>query len=137
MNCPCGDDLDYDHCCGRFHAGAEPPTAVRLMRARYCAFVRGDANFLIRTDHPMRRRNHDVRELKRSFALAWSGLEILATSLGGPDDAVGMVHFRASWRDGGVVKAHEERSRFSRVQGCWVYRDALGSPDPTTPPPAP
>lgn len=125
--CPCCSGQPYAACCQPFHAGAEPPTAQQLMRARYAAFVTRDAAFLMRTSHPMLRSQFDARSLRQSFAMAWCGLEIVASSAGGVNDREGMVHFRASWRDAdGRVRIHDERSRFSRAGGAWVYRDAKG-----------
>ncbi len=125
--CPCGSGGAYAACCGPFHAGAEPPTALQLMRARYCAFVRRDAAFLIRSSHPLDRAKLDMAGLRASFALAWLGLEIVACEGGGEADSEGMVHFRARCRtrDGREVE-HVERSRFIRAGGAWVYRDARG-----------
>ena len=97
------------------------------MQARYCAFVRKHATFLIRTSHPIDRAKLDPRGLRNSFALDWAGLEIVAHTLGGADDSEGMVHFKATVRlRKGGTQIHEERSRFSRADGCWVYRDARG-----------
>lgn len=125
--CPCCSGLPYVSCCRLFHAGAEPPTALQLMRARYAAFVKRDAAFLMRTSHPMLRSQFDARSLRQSFAMGWCGLEIVATSAGTIDDSEGMVHFRASWRTAdGSLKVHDERSRFSRAGGAWVYRDEKG-----------
>jgi SEC-C motif domain protein len=125
--CPCVSGRSYADCCQPFHGGAEPPSAVQLMRARYAAFVRRDANFLMRTSHPMQRSRIDPRSLRQSFALDWCGLEILDTIAGGPADREGMVHFRASWRGtDGTVQVHDERSRFSRAGEAWVYRDDKG-----------
>ncbi len=125
--CPCGLPADYTACCGRFHAGEEPPTALEVMRARYSAFVKRHATFLIRTSHPVDRAKLDPRGLRTSFALDWAGLEIVAHDKGQPGDSEGMVHFKASIRvPGGAIRIHEERSRFSRAAGCWVYRDARG-----------
>ena len=92
------------------------------MRSRYTAFVRRDAAYLSRTSHPTLRAGMNVRDLRASFALAWSGLEILGTKAGGEADQEGMVHFRAFFQGG----AHEERSRFVRRQGEWLYRDGKG-----------
>lgn len=97
------------------------------MRARYSAFARHDAAFLIRTSHPIDRQRLDMRAMQASFGLDWLGLEILATSAGGAGDSTGMVHFRARFRDrAGREHVHEERSRFGRAGGCWVYRDGRG-----------
>ena len=97
------------------------------MRARYCAFVRRDAAFLIRTSHPLQRAKVDVRSLRASFALTWLGLEIVACERGQCADSDGLVHFRARFRGpNGDEQVHDERSRFSRAGGAWVYRDARG-----------
>jgi SEC-C motif-containing protein len=125
--CPCGSGAGYDACCGPFHAGTEPPTALQLMRARYSAFVRRDAAFIIRTSHPLERAKVDMRSLRGSFALAWLGLEIVACERGQAADADGLVHFRARYRGpDGREQVHDERSRFSRAGGAWVYRDGRG-----------
>lgn len=97
------------------------------MRARYCAFVRRDAAFIVRTSHPMERAKVDMRSLRISFALSWLGLEIVACERGQPEDSDGLVHFRARYRGpDGREQVHEERSRFSRAGGAWVYRDGRG-----------
>lgn len=125
--CPCGSGAAYDDCCGPCHRGGEAATALALMRSRYTAFVRRDAAYLVRTAHPLERAKIDARGLRASFALAWCGLDILATVGGGAGDREGMVHFRATWSGAdGAVRSMEERSRFVRVGGCWVYRDGRG-----------
>jgi SEC-C motif-containing protein len=125
--CPCTSGLPYAACCGPWHAGAEAPTALALMRSRYAAFVRRDAAYLIRTAHPVERARLDARSFRASFALAWEGLEIVACERGWPDDRDGVVHFRARYRGpDGVARVHDERSRFARAGGAWVYRDGRG-----------
>jgi SEC-C motif-containing protein len=125
--CPCGSGAAYEACCGPFHQGAPAPTAVQLMRSRYAAFVLRDAPYLARTCHASLRAGFDAAGLRASFALAWCGLDILAVRGGGLRDRKGMVHFRARWRDlDGGLRAHEERSRFVREDGAWVYLDAAG-----------
>lgn len=97
------------------------------MRARYSAFVRRDAAFIVRTSHPLERSKVDMRSLRGSFALTWLGLEIVASERGGRADSDGMVHFRARYRGpDGREQVHDERSRFSRAGGAWVYRDGRG-----------
>ena len=62
------------------------------------------------------------KDFLRTFALGWTGLEILATLGGGLTDQQGVVHFRATHREG----VHEECSTFVRVKGEWMYRDDRG-----------
>ena len=63
------------------------------MRARYSAYVRHDADFLLRTE-------------------AGSGL-----------DTGGVVEFRARFRRGNEYLELHETSRFARVDGDWAYLD--------------
>ncbi|AOR35265.1 hypothetical protein BFF78_33105 [Streptomyces fodineus] len=114
--CPCGLPQPYDACCGRFHTGpAAAPTAELLMRSRYCAFVKGDAGYLLRTWHPGTR----PERLELDPRMRWTGLEILETTDGSAFHSTGTVTFRASYRGGSL----HERSRFERVDGAWVYVD--------------
>jgi SEC-C motif-containing protein len=112
--CPCGLPAGYDECCGRYHRGAAAPTPELLMRSRYSAFTRGDGAYLLRTWHP------SLRPAQIETGQGWVRLEVLGSS-GGLLDAEGEVHFRAH-HVGGIV---EERSRFVRDAGRWVYLGAV------------
>ncbi|MFF8397936.1 YchJ family protein [Streptomyces sp. NPDC016172] len=115
-SCPCGLPESYEACCGRFHSGAAAaPSAEALMRSRYCAFVQGDAGYLLRTWHP---RTRPVT-LELDPGMRWTGLEILGTSGGSAFHSAGTVEFRASYRGGSL----HERSSFERFDGAWVYVD--------------
>ena len=85
------------------------------MRSRYCAFVKLNEPYLLRTWHPSTR----PAELKLDPGMRWTGLEILATTDGSAFHTTGTVTFRASFRGGSL----HERSRFERVDGAWVYVD--------------
>lgn len=85
------------------------------MRSRYCAFVKGDAGYLLRTWHPRTR----PERLELDPGMRWTGLEILATVGGSAFHTSGVVEFRASYRGGAL----HERSSFERVDGAWVYVD--------------
>ncbi|MFG2027948.1 YchJ family protein [Streptomyces sp. NPDC048825] len=114
--CPCGLGEAYEECCGRFHSGAQgAATAEVLMRSRYCAFVRRDEAYLLRTWHP---RTRPAR-VEFDPGMRWTGLEILGTGEGSAFHSTGTVTFRASYAGGSL----HERSRFERVDGAWVYVD--------------
>ncbi|RYP88231.1 hypothetical protein EKO23_02495 [Nocardioides guangzhouensis] len=124
--CPCGSGTPYDACCGRLHRGsAQAVTAEELMRSRYAAYAVGDLDHVFRTWHPRTRPD----DLVPPPGLTWTGLEILDTVAGGPDDDTGVVEFRASYRtEPGVPSAGpdhsgvlHERSTFARRAGRWVY----------------
>lgn len=85
------------------------------MRSRYCAFVKRDEAYLLRTWHPRTRPTH----LGLDRATRWTGLEILATTEGTPFHTTGTVTFRASYAGGSL----HEQSRFERQDGAWVYVD--------------
>lgn len=118
--CPCRPALSYGACCGRFHRGRPAPTAELLMRSRYSAFAVRDADYLLRTWHPTTR----PPRLSLDPIERWLGLHILATSQGGLLDAEGEVEFRAEYTAGNHSGTTQERSRFVRVDGLWVYLDA-------------
>ncbi|MBN1094302.1 YchJ family protein [Blastococcus sp. TML/M2B] len=120
--CPCGSGLPYDECCGPLHAGTTPaPTAERLMRSRYSAFVVGDAAYLRATWHPRTR----PAELELDDGVRWLGLDVLAVDGGGLLATEGTVEFRAHWSAGGERGAQHEVSRFVREDGAWRYLDAV------------
>lgn len=117
--CPCASGDIFAACCGPLLDGAAAPTAERLMRSRYTAFVREDAPYLLRTWHP------DTRPETIGFDtdLEWRRLVIADRVAGGPFDTVGVVEFEAFWRQGGTRGSLHERSRFVREDRTWFYVD--------------
>lgn len=85
------------------------------MRSRYCAFVKCDEGYLLRTWHPRTR----PERIAFDPGTRWTGLEILAKDDGSAFHSTGTVTFRASYAGGSL----HERSRFERVDGAWVYID--------------
>jgi SEC-C motif domain protein len=117
--CACGSGMPYDGCCAPLLRGADAPTAERLMRSRYTAFVVGDARYLRETWHPGTR----PESLDLTPSLRWTGLEIVDVVGGGPGDRRGVVEFRAHWREGAGEGVLAERSRFVRQSDRWWYLD--------------
>jgi SEC-C motif-containing protein len=91
------------------------------MRSRYAAYAVGDLDHVFRTWHPRTRPD----DLAPTPGLTWTGLEIVDTVGGGPDDATGIVEFRASYEVGGRAEVLHERSTFERRTGRWVYVSPL------------
>jgi len=89
------------------------------MRSRFSAFARGDASYRLASWHPSTR----PATLELEPGLAWRRLQLVDTLAGGPDDAEGVVEFRASYRGPDGAGLLHERSRFVRADGRWVYLD--------------
>ena len=141
--CPCGSGALLRACCGRYLAcvaqdrvpaaeatvhdaavaaavlGAGAPTAEALMRSRYTAFVLRDAAYLLATWATSTRPEN----LSTSATTIWKRLLIQDTVAGGPEEARGEVAFTAAYTDGGGRGRQQERSRFERADGRWVYVD--------------
>jgi len=125
--CPCGRlserrvPLPYAGCCGRYidHWDSAPaPDAESLMRSRYTAFVRGEAEYLRVTWAEA----HRPASIGFEPGVRWLGLEVRAHRLLDADRAE--VEFVARQRDaGGRAHRLHERSRFVREAGRWVYVD--------------
>lgn len=119
MRCPCLSGDVFESCCGPLLAGSAAPTAERLMRSRFTAFVREDAAHLLRTWHPSTR----PAVLEPDAGVRWTRLDVVATERGGPFDRDGIVAFEAFFRDAGVPGSMRERSRFTREGREWLYLD--------------
>lgn len=87
------------------------------MRARYSAFVVGEAAYLRDTWHGSTRPDR----VELDPGIRWTGLEIVDVVDDG-DQAV--VEFRAHYRDAEGQGVQQERSRFARRAGRWFYLDA-------------
>ena len=120
--CPCLSGDTYGTCCGPLHRGSQTaPTATRLMRSRYSAFVVGDAAYLLATWDPATR----PAGLELDPAVRWFRLDILGATRGGLLDTTGTVEFEAHYRADGSAAYQHENSRFTKRSGRWLYVDAL------------
>jgi SEC-C motif-containing protein len=120
--CPCGREAGYAACCGPLHLGElQARSAEELMRSRYSAYAYGDADYLFRTWHPRTR----PAEVTVDPRITWTGLELMDTVAGGPDDDRGEVEFRALFESAGRAGSLHERSRFERRAGRWFYLDPV------------
>lgn len=118
--CPCDTGKSYDDCCGRFHAGRAPSTAVELMRSRYSAYVLGLEAYLLDTWAAATR----PPSVGFDVAIRWTGLEIIESEAGGLFDDTGTVTFGADHEVEGMPQRLLEKSRFVREESRWRYLDA-------------
>lgn len=128
--CPCHSGQFYAKCCGIFHGGAKPPSALTLMRSRYAAYAMHLADYIIdTTDSSGPQYEADRGKWKdsiESFASSvyFDGLEILEESLVGPEEAY--VAFKACLRDAlGKECGFSERSRFFLKADKWLYHSGV------------
>ncbi|XOV88009.1 MAG: YchJ family protein [Pseudomonadota bacterium] len=118
--CPCDSGLPAGECCEPILQGDEALTAVALMRSRYTAYVREDAEYLLYSWHPRTR----PREVRFPENQKWLGLAIKRQEAGGEQDEEGLVEFVARFKIAGRGHRMHEISRFTRFEGRWVYLDA-------------
>ena len=118
-DCPCGSDRAYADCCGPLHAGEPASTAEALMRSRYCAYVLGLEDYLLRSWHRST-RPPALNLAQERPAPRWHGLKILRYQ---PVDAdTAFVEFVAKYKvGGGSMQRLRELSRFRREGGHWFY----------------
>jgi SEC-C motif-containing protein len=125
MTCTCGLPADFTACCGPIIAGERPaPSAERLMRARYSAYVKGDIDFLFGSLAPSERAGFDREQAQQWSKMAtWQGLEIVRTEAGGPEDSAGVVEFKARYAVQEQNVEHHEIATFRREDGAWFFVD--------------
>ena len=116
--CPCGSGLALEACCGPKLAGEPAATPEALMRSRYTAYVLGRDDYVLATWAPETRPA--VLFEKGEARPKWIGLTVLSAS---SENDAGFVHFVARARtSSGAIKL-EEKSRFRRENGRWLYVD--------------
>lgn len=120
--CPCrkkSETTIYADCCARYHDAAQPaPSAEKLMRSRYAAFVLTDAAYLTATWHQSTRPAF----IDFTPGQEWLLLRIMSAMENG-DEAT--VEFVARSRLGGTSNVLHETSRFVRGHERWFYVDGI------------
>ncbi len=118
--CPCGSNQKYKKCCQPYHKGANPKTALLLMKSRYSAYAVGDSSYLVKTTHEDNEQYMDDVKAWRQSIEAFTketqflGLEILASIEGEKES---FVTFKALLSSGEMI----EKSRFLKVDKRWLY----------------
>jgi SEC-C motif-containing protein len=118
--CPCGTNLPYANCCGRYLEGNEiPSSAEALMRSRYTAYTLLREDYLLATWHVSTRP--EKLELAAEAASKWLGLQVKRHEQ--QDDTHAVVEFVARYKVVGRAHRLHEASRFVREDGRWFYVD--------------
>lgn len=127
--CPCGggdSKLAYTQCCQPFHHGAAAvPDGLSLLKARYSAYARGLADYVVKTTHP---ENPDFEDSLKALAeetcskLKFYKLDIMDYDI--LNDQESYVTFRVNYGlPNGERRVMEERSRFVCEGDKWLFRD--------------
>jgi SEC-C motif domain protein len=129
--CPCGSAVHFLQCCEPYLSGAAiAPTAEALMRSRYTAYNKGNADYLIATLHPKsRQKNERLTLLETIQNTQWLRLTIIKTQKGQVQDKRGIVEFVALYRPTqpkdllqiSTPNQLHERSRFIKEEQQWFY----------------
>ena len=118
--CPCGSHQKYKKCCLVYHKGANPKTALLLMRSRYTAYAVGDSAYIIKTTHVDNvNYNHDIGIWRDDIEIfcretEFLGLEIIEIIEGENES---FITFRARLSSGDMM----ENSRFLKLKEQWLY----------------
>jgi SEC-C motif-containing protein len=122
--CPCSSGKFYTLCCQPFHKGKRPDNALQLMRSRYSAYACWVPSYIIATTHPANagyseNRTQWVNEILNFCRITqFVGLKILEFRDGKQEAA---VTFIASLEQEGQDASFQEKSRFLKVDGRWLY----------------
>lgn len=119
MNCPCGNDLQYENCCEPYHLKVkDAPTAEALMRSRYTAFVVANADYLSETTHISKLKdNSRDAYLKSARNTKWLKLEIVSAGFD-------TVEFKAFYLNSKFqTEVLHEKSNFKLEDSKWYYVD--------------
>ena len=122
--CPCGTKKKYKKCCLVYHKGANPKTALLLMRSRYVAYAVGDAAYIVKTTHENNADHiEDVKAWKESIDVFSKGTEFLGLEIleFKEFEKEAFVTFRARLSTGDMT----EQSRFLKVENRWLYESGI------------
>lgn len=123
-NCPCGSNRLYKDCCKIYHKGVVPKTSLELMKARFSAYVIGDAEFIMRTTHPQNEQFRTSPKQWRSEILYFSKvtqLEELKILKFEEDEHNGFVEFNLIFIQDNVASRLHEKSYFVKSNEEWLY----------------
>lgn len=115
--CPCGSGKTYKACCALYLECIEAaPTAELLMRSRYTAYTRCDADYLLRSWHSSTRP--ETLSFDSDAEPQWIWLKVEKHM---PNGDQATVEFVAAYKIAGRAHRLHETSRFLREKGQWYY----------------
>lgn len=129
-NCPCGASKTYKLCCQKYHSGQNPKSAQLLMRSRYCAFVKGEIDYIVKTTHPEHpAKQGNIAKWRRelqdfSKSTQFKGLKILDAPESGTSNFA-TVTFSVDLIQQGQQAGFTEKSSFEKINNRWLYLDGI------------
>ena len=121
--CLCGSGSVYAECCALYHGGQQfPVTAENLMRSRFTAYAKRNAEYLLAS------WNASKRPASIDFSketAVWQRLQIISCKKGGAKDSKGIVEFKAFYEQDGEDFFMHEISRFIKTGRQWLYMDGV------------
>lgn len=127
--CPCGTSQNYSQCCALIHQNPQQtPSAEKLMRSRFSAFVLEDVDFIIDTYHSSCQASLSAQEIAQATKAKWLKLEIVSTHQNSTqENSESYVEFKAWFNEDNQLQLLHEKSRFVKEeingQLCWRYID--------------
>jgi len=120
----------FSQCCQPCIQGKKKvATAETLLRSRYTAFVIGDVDYIIRTQHS-RTKDQAARDEIETWAKQseWHGFTLIQTEGGAESDSKGILQFCAKYRPHNEkrVREHYENALFEKENGEWRFVDSEG-----------
>ncbi len=124
ITCPCGTSKNYEHCCGPYILGeATPPSPEALMRSRYTAYTKANADYIAASQTGPAAQSFDANASKTwAQQVQWQGLEVFNSE---QQNDIGFVAFRANFKNNEQAQNIFEKSEFRRIDGKWLYFDAV------------
>ncbi|NGX39934.1 MAG: hypothetical protein KR126chlam1_01274 [Chlamydiae bacterium] len=129
MQCPCHSGKSYQACCVPLHRKERlPESAEQLMRSRYSAYALQLPEYIMDTTHPENptyledRSPWQIEILKFCKETTFTGLDILSTE--NRDDEA-FVTFFAHLIQNNLDVSFQEKSRFLKEDGRWLYRSGI------------
>ena len=92
------------------------------MRSRYTAYTRADIDYIQATMKGTPAEGFNPQEAKTwAQQVKWTGLKVMETVAGGPEDNTGSVSFLAHYTSHGDKQHLHENSLFEKTHGRWYY----------------
>lgn len=122
MECPCCSGKPFETCCEPILTGElKADTSEQLMRSRYTAYTRADADYILATTHVSTRKQYSAKSISEwAKSSTWLKLEVKAVT-------ENTVSFYAYFLDEkGTLQIHKEHSHFTLENGTWYFVEGEG-----------